>query len=304
MGAIATATPTTYTAVPLAGLVSGEQLPFALYLRTSDNSWVLYRTESEQIDESHVGRLRSEGVSQLFIRDEDRAAYFQRVESSLDAVLLDRKMPLERRADLLYGVASMVATDLLSELPTEENVARANKMMMAASSLVLRESQGFHAMRRVLSVSPDLAHHSLTVGFLSMGLARLVFGGDASTIAMAGLGGLLHDVGKVGHLDLEHDPEHTTRGAGYLRSLGLPQEVVECAASHHECFDGSGFPLGMKGHEIPEFARVVGLVNIFDKVYGSQKPRVGVFDALRILAQAYRGCFDERLAQGLVKLFR
>ena len=60
----------------------------------------------------------------------------------------------------------------------------------------------------------------------------------------------------------------------------------------------------MSGREIPEFARLVGLVTLFDKVYSGAEPRIGVFDALRILAQAYRGSFDERMAQGLVKLFR
>ena len=80
--------------------------------------------------------------------------------------------------------------------------------------------------------------------------------------------------------------------------------VVEAARSHHERWDGSGFPQALKGAQIPELARIVGLVNTFDKVYSAQQPRVGVFDALRILAQAYRGCFDEKLALGLVKLFR
>ncbi|MGK0303450.1 MAG: HD-GYP domain-containing protein (c-di-GMP phosphodiesterase class II) [Planctomycetota bacterium] len=79
---------------------------------------------------------------------------------------------------------------------------------------------------------------------------------------------------------------------------------MEAAQSHHECFDGTGYPKGLRGKEIPELARIVGLVNLFDKVYNDQEPRVGVFDALRIMAQAYRGSFDERMAQGFVKLFR
>jgi hypothetical protein len=49
---------------------------------------------------------------------------------------------------------------------------------------------------------------------------------------------------------------------------------------------------------------VVGLADVFDKVYSSQQPKVGVFDAMRIVAQAYRGCFEERLAVDFVKLFR
>jgi putative nucleotidyltransferase with HDIG domain len=176
--------------------------------------------------------------------------------------------------------------------------------MMATSGLLLREQNGFAAIRRLMGASQGLVAHSLTVGFLSMGLSRLVVGGDGGTLVLAGLAGLLHDVGKVDYEDLDHDPEHTTRGAEILRGLGLPTLIVDAARSHHERFDGSGFPQALKGSEIPELARIVGIVDSFEKVYSTQVPRVSVFDALRILAQAYRGCFDERLALGLVKLFR
>ncbi|MFN3244770.1 MAG: HD-GYP domain-containing protein [Planctomycetota bacterium] len=295
---------TTYTAIPMAGLVGADAVPFPLYLRTASKTWVLYRPADTVLDESHIGRLHAEGVPHLFIQDEHRAHYFQRVEREIDAVLLDKELPLDNRADVLQGVAMMVADELLRAQPDERTVRRAHKVMMATSGLMLRESQGFHALRRVLQAGPGLARHSLTVAFMSMGLARVVLTRDPATLATIGLAGLLHDVGKVGHEDLEHDPEHTTRGADYLRSLNLPAMAVDAALFHHECHDGSGFPRGLRHEEIPEGARIVGLVNLFDKIYSAQEPRVGVFDALRILAQAYRGCFDERMAQGLVKLFR
>jgi len=305
MGGTATSeTQATYTAIPMAGLVGVDAVPFPLYLRTASKTWVLYRPADTVLDESHIGRLQAEGIPNLFIQDEDRGHYFQRVEGEIDAVLLDHDLPLDNRADVLHGVAMMVADDLLNAQPDEAVVMRAQKIMMATSGLMLRESQGFHAVRRVLQSGPGLARHSLTTAFLSMGLARVVMTSDAATLSTVGLAGLLHDVGKVGHEDLEHDPEHTTRGADYLRTLNLPAMVVEAAQSHHECHDGSGFPRGLRAKEIPEGARVIGLVNLFDKIYSAQEPRVGVFDALRILAQAYRGCFDDRMAQGLVKLFR
>lgn len=294
----------TYTAVPLAGLVTKDNVPFPLFLRTANNVWVLYRPAGAALDESHLGRLHAEGIGNLFIRDGDRAAYFGRVEAAIDQVLLDRALPLERRAELLYGVALRVADDLVSAMPDKPTVQRAQRMMMATSGLLLRETNGFQAIRRVLSVSSGLAAHSLTVAFLAMGLARNVLGADAGTLLVAGLAGLLHDVGKVGHEGIDHDPEHTTRGADYLAGIGVSRPVVDAARWHHERMDGTGFPQGLKGQQIPEIARVVGLANTFDKVYSTRTPRVGIFDALRILAQAYRGCFDEQLAQGLVRLFR
>lgn len=293
-----------YTPVPLEGLASATPLPFPLYLRTAADSWILYRDVAAALNEEHLGRLHAEGIAQLYVRDRDRAAYFRRVEGALDSILLDRNTPVERRADVLHGVAIEVAQELLAAPPAIEGVRRAQRVLAATSALMLRESQGFQALRRVLDASQGLATHSLTVGFLAMGLARQVLGGDTNQLLTVGLAGLLHDVGRCGHEDLEHDPEHTERGHDYLRALNLPKPVLEAALYHHERFDGSGFPTGLAGARIPEVARIVGLANTFDKVYSGQQPRVSVFDALRILAQAYKGCFDDRLAQAFVRLFR
>ncbi|HEX6813939.1 MAG TPA: HD domain-containing phosphohydrolase [Planctomycetota bacterium] len=290
--------------VPLVGLVAKDAVPFPLYLRTAQNSWVLYRPATAELDESHVGRLRSEGVEELFIRDVDRGVWLDRVESSLDRIMLERDLTLERRALVLHGVATRVTEDLLRVLPDKATIQRAQKVMMATSGLMLREAHGFHAIRRVMNASPGLTAHCFTVSVLAMGLAKSVLAADAGTLLQAGLAGLLHDIGKVGHEGLEHDPEHTTRGASYLRNLGLPGPVVEAARLHHERWDGSGYPQALRGPAIPQLAHIVGLANTFDNVYSSQQPRVGVFDALRILAQAYHGCFDDKLAQGLVRMFR
>lgn len=293
-----------YFAVPLAGLAAREPLAFPVYLRTAELAWVLYRPATSELDAGHIGRLVAEGVGQVFVRSSDREAYFARVDDALDDILLERDVPIETRAEVLQGVATLMAESLLAGPPDRARISRARKVMMATSGLMLREAKGFAALRKVMSGSGALAHHSLTVGFLSMGLSRLVLGADASQLTMAGLAGLLHDVGCVGHEDQANDPEHPLRGADYLTKLGLPGPVIEVARSHHERWDGSGFPYGLSGVQIPELARVVGLVNTFDKVYSGQRPRVGVFDALRILAQAYRGCFEARLATGLVQLFR
>lgn len=304
VSAPATTKDDSYTAVPLAGLVAKEPASFPLYLRTGEDVWILYRPAAGALDESHLGRLQAEGVAQLFIRSVDRSAYFGRVERSLDGILRERGVALEQRAAVLQGVALSVATELLAVAPDRDTVQRANKVMLATCGLFNRDKDAFRAVRRVLGASAGLAEHSLAVGFLCMGLSRLVMGGDSTVMVQAGLAGLLHDVGRVGREGLEHDPEHAERGAELLRSLALPKAVVDAARSHHERFDGSGYPHGLRGSQIPEMARLVGLVNTFDKIYSSQKPRVGVFDALRIMAQAYRGCFEERLTVAMLQLFR
>jgi len=290
--------------VPLMGLVKREPLSFPLYLKTSDEAWVLYRPAKAEFDNSHIGRLAAEGVERLFIVESDRELYFDRVRSALDDILLDRSLALESRVDMLQGIATQMAESLLENPLDKAGISRAQKVMMATSSLLLREEESIAVVRRMVSASPGLANHSLTVAFLSMGLARIVLDADANRLVIAGLAGLLHDVGKVGHESAGGDQEHAVLGARQLQKLGMQREIVDAARCHHERWDGSGFPDALEGSEIPEMARLVGIVNTFEKIYASQRPRVGVFDALRILAQAYRGCFEARFASGLVQLFR
>lgn len=293
-----------YVPVPLTGLSGRGPVPFPIYLRTADSTWVLYRDMNSHVGEDQIERLAAEGIGELYIRPKDRGNYLHRVEGALGDILADRRATIERRVDVLHGVATTVASEVLVGSLDTEGISRAQRLLVNTSGLVLREQSAFAALRGLLGASHSLTQHSVTVAFLAMGLARNVLSPDPTTLVHAGLAGLFHDIGRVGHEELDHDPEHARRGWSKLQQFGMPKEIADAALSHHERWDGSGFPRMLCGDEIVPFARVVGIADVFDEVYSSQKTPVGVFDALRILAQAYRGCFDERVAANFVKLFR
>lgn len=291
----------TYAAVPLAGLVGKDGLPFPLYLRTASLAWVLYKPEGTLLDESHIGRLRAEGVHSLFIEDAHRSAYARRVEAELAAILLDKSVPLPRRADVLMEVAAMVADELLQASPSPQVVARAQKVLRCAGGLMLREPRAFQAVRRVLRAGEGVARHSLTVAMLAMGLAQSALCVDAATLANVGLAGLLHDVSRLDAVDppLEED-EHAAQSADLLAQWGLPSLVVGAVRHHHH--EPGALPDEVPA-DVGDAAAVIGLVDVFEEVYSEQADRAGVFDALRVLAQAHQGRFDGRLAPALVRMF-
>lgn len=290
--------------MPLCGIAGRGPLTFPVFLRTASATLVLYRDASAKIAEDQVDRLFQEGVREFWVREEDRAAYLHRVESSLAEVLSDRRATVARRADVLHGVATTIADEVLQGRVDHEGVARAQRMLVAASSLVLREQGAFGAVRSMLGASESLSQHSVKVAFLAMGLARHALSAEPATLVQAGLAGMFHDIGSVGHEDAGHDPDHAQRGFALLKQLGLSAEIAVAAQSHHERWDGSGYPQALRSSAIPPLARVVGLCDAFDEVYSAQQERVRVFDALRVLAEAWRGCFDGPLASHFVKLFR
>lgn len=87
-------------------------------------------------------------------------------------------------------------------------------------------------------------------------------------------GAYLHDVGKMaiphaillkpGPLTPEDTAtmrEHCSLGYGMVRKLPYPAGVDEIVYSHHECYDGTGYPRGLKGEKIPLGARIVAVAN-------------------------------------------
>lgn len=106
------------------------------------------------------------------------------------------------------------------------------------------------------------------------------------------IGSLLHDIGKMG-VDLavlkkpgrleagetELVRMHSAAGAAILRRV-LPKTAVDCAQDHHEQPDGSGYPRGLREHEIPMAALICRVADVFDSLTTDQTYR----DAMSLTA--------------------
>jgi len=98
------------------------------------------------------------------------------------------------------------------------------------------------------------------------------------------LGGLLHDIGKIGIieallekpvvLDEDEFPPmrlHPEKGVAILAPIEQLRDVLPGVLHHHERFDGSGYPAGLRGEDIPLAARIISVADSFDAMV-SQRP--------------------------------
>jgi HD-GYP domain-containing protein (c-di-GMP phosphodiesterase class II) len=135
-----------------------------------------------------------------------------------------------------------------------------------------------HLRRTCEEHDNSLGSHLDHVAHYSCELARLA-GLPDERIAEIRYASPLHDIGKValppellnkpGRLtpgEMEVIKSHTSVGHAILDRS--PWSVLQCAAliarSHHECWDGSGYPDGLKGGEIPFEARIVAIADVYD----------------------------------------
>lgn len=135
--------------------------------------------------------------------------------------------------------------------------------------------------------------------------------------AQVGLGGFLHDLGKIGVPDAilrktdrltddEYDiiKTHPSMGARMLAGHPLAALVVDAVRLHHERPDGKGYPLGLVADDIPEMARIVGVCDAFDAMTSHRpyRPGMPLDRALGIIAAEKGSQFDDRFATALLSL--
>jgi putative nucleotidyltransferase with HDIG domain len=130
-------------------------------------------------------------------------------------------------------------------------------------------------------------------------------------------GALLHDVGKLvvpmsvlgkpGPLTPEERKEmekHVLLGAQIVAESQLLREAAPIVAAHHEHYDGSGYPKGLKGEDIPYEARMFALIDVFDALISARvyKSASSVIDALAIMAKGRGSQFDPVLFDRFAEL--
>lgn len=142
----------------------------------------------------------------------------------------------------------------------------------------LSAHQGAMVMLNNMNVKDNyLFQHSVNVSIYAIMLG-ISYGYSRENLETLGLGALLHDIGKtkvpLGILrkpsqlteqEFSEMKNHTTYGFNILKDEpNIPLLSAHCALQHHERINGSGYPRGIQGTEINEFAKWIGLVDSYD----------------------------------------
>ncbi|MGG1519666.1 HD-GYP domain-containing protein [Paenibacillus oryzisoli] len=142
----------------------------------------------------------------------------------------------------------------------------------------LSAHEGAMVMLNNINVKDNyLFQHSVNVSIYALMLG-ISYGYSRDKLEALGLGALLHDIGKTkvplgilrkpSQLTTEEYNEmknHTTYGFNILREEpNIPLLSAHCAFQHHERINGTGYPRGLRGDEITEFAKWIGLVDSYD----------------------------------------
>ena len=184
------------------------------------------------------------------------------------------------------------------------------------SSSVMRNPDALVSLARLKTRDDYSYMHSVAVCALMVALARQV-GMNDDECRVAGLAGLMHDIGKaVMPLDVLNKPgklsddeytvmrSHPARGHQLLlEGRGASPEMLDVVLHHHERPDGKGYPEGLSGEQVSGLARMGAICDVYDAITSNRPYKIG-WDPADSIAQmvSWKGQFDERLLAAFVQI--
>ncbi len=179
----------------------------------------------------------------------------------------------------------------------EESLSRQTKALDVANEELVHRLVMASSFR-----DEETGAHILRTGLLSEVLARGI-GWDESLVQQIRLAASMHDIGKIGIPDsilckparltdreFELMKTHTLIGARMLDGAESPvlQMARDIAIAHHEKWDGSGYPYGLRADEIPMAAQIVAIADVFDALTHERvyRPALSEAQALKVLRKA------------------
>ena len=158
------------------------------------------------------------------------------------------------------------------------NIDKIHKIVESIIEQLLSRREIVLTLSQLRSIDDYTYEHSVNVSVLS-----LIVGIDMSlgkeSLDNLGTGAMLHDIGKAVIPDsvlkkpskltgseFGEIKKHTEYGYEILSKINLPEEAACIALHHHEKYDGSGYPMKLKGDEIPLFSRIVAIADVYDAI--------------------------------------
>lgn len=274
------------------GMVAAEDV------LTTDGKLII--AKDTVFDEDILERLMQYSVFAVYIKEEEEEIVKQVKEelqkkSELEEGYLEKLKHSQKfvdfQKDYMHSVSDLENSlkslaEGSGELQKEELLGSVNEVLdKTDNSLNLLDM--LHCMRDYDDVT---FVHSLNVGVLSNLIGRetikRITDEELNVLTLAGM---LHDVGKLmvpedvlqkkGRLTVQEQvvvQTHALHGYNILKELDIDSRIAEAALCHHERCDGSGYPNGKGFNEIPQFAKIVAIADVYDAMTSNRIYREGI----------------------------
>jgi HD-GYP domain-containing protein (c-di-GMP phosphodiesterase class II) len=308
-----------------------------MYIADLGSDWMAHpflRSSLKIKDEAMIAKIVESGIHEVYIDpskglDVEDAPTRLEVETQLEQEMLKAAVePLPKRrvtateemgkAKKIHAEAHKIIHNIMQDVRLGEQVKleKVEPVVEQMTESILRNGGALLSLCRVKNKDDYTFLHSVSVCVLQVSFCHAI-GLDPATIHLAGIGGLLHDIGKV------RVPDKILNKAGRLTdeefkvmkchvveskhildaTVDISEVSIQIAYQHHERYDGSGYPEGLKGEAISQMGKMAAICDVYDAITSDRVYHQGMapHEALRKIFEWSKFHFDPGLVQQFLR---
>ncbi len=255
-----------------------------------------------KLKEAYINKFKEIGISEIYIDDQISA------DIVIEDVIRDETR-FEARMAVKKAMDNMVHSNSVDVKPIRNVVGKIIDELLCVEDAVIN-------LQDIKTLDDYTFAHSANVCVLSA-ITGISMGYDGVKLRELCLGALLHDIGKTkipyellnkpGPLtpeEYEEMKKHTKYGYEILKqSTDISVYTSYIALTHHEKFNGEGYPLGIKGKDIHEFSRIVSIADVYDAMTSDRiyRKRLSISDAVEYLVSLGNYHFDYEIVRKMIE---
>lgn len=254
-------------------------------------------TKNTRLTEMYIARLKKLGLGSIYIKDamgdvEVPEIISEQVRRSLTSTLNN-------------SIKELSSGKTIDMRPLKKSV---NLLL----DNIISQHDALIQLEEIRTYDDYVFLHSINVAVFAI-MTGQTLGYTESQLSELGLGALLHDIGmisidpavlyKAGPLTPQENDQiraHAQIGFNMLRTYrDVSTKSMHIAFQHHERMDGQGYPRGLQGGQILDYARIVSIVDTFDALISDRPHRTGrtTTDALTVIRKLAGACFDPEIIE-------
>ncbi len=207
---------------------------------------------------------------------------------------------VEKRLNILYDVNTQIFEKYLNNKDNKIDIKDMELLINSVIYLINYDNDFVKNTMPYFTNKYNLAKHSLHVSFYAVKLGHLLNYSD-NQLALLGLSALLHDIGykKIDQSILNKEDKHTDDDTKQIfnhcrYSVEIAKQngindtnILDALMHHHERYDGSGYPHGLRQKDMSDFASILSICDVFDALTNHRPHRQehSSFEALKLMLQ-------------------
>lgn len=297
-------------------ITEGSKIDFNLFLPNETKSAMsLFLQSDTSVDGNAKVKLRE--IEMLYVSEEEEGLYQAYLDRHIQSIAQDDSVSTEQKGRLVYEKAAEVIDTMFKNPESLENVKNVQPLVNSLIDIILHDHSAVESLMRITAHDYYTHTHSINVSIYTLSLGSFL-GVSGKDLEVLGMAAVLHDLGKskvdyeiinkngkLSEDEFNQMKKHPAMGHEIALKLGISDErILTGIRHHHEKIEGGGYPDNLKGDQITQFARIIGVCDVFDALSTkrSYKDPMSSFESLRLMKQQMVGHLDMKMVDAFIKM--